>query len=1098
MLQRLWLLIKDSIQQLSGNEQSNYHSFTEEKLAEIRRELEDTEYESLFIQLLVRVNDEGWSRGQVRGFLDANRINQKNLAKWLRGFGETLLAAPRENDALASRIVRLGELGAGEISDVAYDIGVRLLGWGKATNQVFVASRPADAEEAKEQGDAAAWLNQGNQQLMYGDFAGAIASLKKATKINPDLYTAWFNQGAAFYQLQQFEQVIIACDKAIEIKPDFCQAWFNRATALEHLGRFKEAVTSLETAIEVKPDFYQAWYKQAEILSQLKRFAEAIACCDQATKIKPDYYQAWFYWGYLLNQQGQFEQAIIYYDTAIAIKPDYYQAWVNRGAAMHALKKLPATLSSYDKAIEIQPQAYLAWHNKGNILTELEQFEEALNAYNQAVKIEPNYYQAWNNRGLVLRKLQLFQESIAAYDRAIAIKPYNDLAWNNRGLTLSEMGEYKAAIASYDKAIKINPNNKFAWNNRGTALSDLKQFEEAIASFDKAIEISFDFYEAWLNRGMTAGNSVNCDRLLALLSTVTIQNPLLNQRGYEGELASYEEGLKYCYQDTHPKGWGKLYQAIGNALYFRGRADSHPRSYWYKAVTNYNEALKTLTAEHFPHLHLEVLQNLIRVQLNLGEKAKAEELKRRGTDILRRLLDDCKSPEKKKQLALKFAGFQQLTVDLAVQSRNLSTALELAEQGKNACMSWLLDGWSDKSPQWVQMKQLLNPHTAIVYWHLSPAALHTFILQYNTPSLIVLETTSLTPVQRLRDFESWLKTWNEQYANYRQGKDKHSKDAKTWRDNLPAMLNKLGEILDINAIVAQISDITQLILIPHRDLHRFPLHTLFPPEFPISYLPSIQLGLISQNRDQTHLSNQHQLLSIEHPNSAGYPGLEFAQVESEAICRIFPHNTRQRSEEATKEAVINALPQGYGILHFSGHGEYNFHNPALSFLALAAKDKLTLTDIRDFDLRSYQLVSLAACETAITGNHTITTEYVGLVSGFMSCGVSSVVSTLWTVESAASALVMIQFYQRLQQGKSKVVALAEATQWLRNVTHDELAAWYAEEIAKLPEDEGILRRFLLRHLNNLKTQLEPINQPYNHPYFWAAFTITGIFPILLS
>ncbi|BAY94574.1 MULTISPECIES: CHAT domain-containing protein [unclassified Tolypothrix] len=1095
MLKRLWLLIKDYIQQLSGNEQSIYNYLTEEKLAEIRRELEDTEYESLFIQLLVRVNDEGWNRGQVTDFLDANRINQRNLAKWLRGYGETLLASPRENDALASRIVRLGELGAGEVSDVAYDIGVRLLGRGKATNQVFGESRPANAEEAKEQGDAAAWFNQGNQQLMHGDFAGAIASLKKATKINHNLHIAWFNQGAAFYQLQQFEQVISACDKAIDIKPDFYQAWFNQATALEQLGRFDEAISSLETAIKVKPDFYQAWYKQAEILSQLKRFPEAIACCDQAVKIKPDYYQAWFHWGYMLAQQRQFEQAIIYYDTAIAIKPDYYQAWVNRGAAMHALKKLSAALSSYDRAIEIQPQAYLAWHNQGNILTELEQFAAALNAYNQALKIEPNYYQAWNNKGLVLRKLRLFQGSIAAYDRAIAINPQNCLVWNNRGLTLSEMGEYQAAIASYDKAIKINPNNKFAWNNRGTALSDLKLLEEAIASFDKAIEISFDFYEAWLNRGMTAGNSVNCDRLLALLSTVAIQNPQLNQRGYEGELASYEEGLKYCDQDTHPKGWGKLYQAMGNALYFRGRADSRPHSYWYKAVTNYNEALKTLTAADFPHLHLEVLQNLIRVQLNLGEKAKAEELKRRGTDILRRLLDECKSPEKKKQLALKFAGFQQLTVDLAVQSRNLSTALELAEQGKNACMSWLLDGWSDDSPKWVEMKKLLNPHTAIVYWHLSPAALHTFIFQHNTPSLIVLGAKSLTPVQRLRDFESWLKTWNEQYANYRQGKDKHSQDAKTWRDNLPAMLNKLSEILDINTIVSQIPDITQLILIPHRDLHRFPLHTLFPREFTISYLPSIQLGLISQS-NENQLSNQ--LLSIEHPNSAGYPELEFAQVESQAICRLFPHNTRKRSEEATKDAVINALPQGYGILHFSGHGEYNFHNPALSHLALADKDKLTLTDIRDFDLRSYQLVSLAACETAITGNHTITTEYVGLVSGFMSCGVASVVSTLWTVESAASALVMIQFYQRLQQGKSKVVALAEATQWLRNVTHDELAAWYAEEIAKLPEEEGILRRFLLRHLNNLQNQLEPSNQPYNHPYFWAAFTITGIFPILLS
>jgi hypothetical protein len=148
-----------------------------------------------------------------------------------------------------------------------------------------------------------------------------------------------------------------------------------------------------------------------------------------------------------------------------------------------------------------------------------------------------------------------------------------------------------------------------------------------------------------------------------------------------------------------------------------------PAFYWYKAVRSYNQALKTLTEADFPELHLEVLRDLIRVHLDLRETAKAEELQRRGTDFLRRLLSEAnRSDESKKQLALKFAGFQQLTVDLAVQSGNLVQAVELAEQGKNACLSWLLSAWSDEisSPSYSDMQRLLNSTTAVVYWHISP------------------------------------------------------------------------------------------------------------------------------------------------------------------------------------------------------------------------------------------------------------------------------------------------------------------------------------------------------------------------------------------
>ncbi len=313
-------------------------------------------------------------------------------------------------------------------------------------------------------------------------------------------------------------------------------------------------------------------------------------------------------------------------------------------------------------------------------------------------------------------------------------------------------------------------------------------------------------------------------------------------------------------------------------------------------------------------------------------------------------------------------------------------------------------------------------------------------------------------------------------------------------------LQELAQILDISTIVDTIrnspSPIQNLILIPHRDLHRFPIHALFPDDFIITYLPSAHMGISLKGRQQPHIQAipNLPLLSVEHPSSTGYPPLEFAEVESAAITRMFPNHTRYPSAEATKAAVMAALPQGYSIFHFTGHGTYNFHNPTSSALMLAGDDRLTLADMENLDLTGYELVTLAACETAITGNQTITTEFVGLTSGFMWCGVSHVVSTLWNVESAPSTILMIQFYHLLQQGKGVAVALAEASRWLRDVTNAQLAEWYGGEIASLSPNEEMMERFLSRRFQRLQQSSQPNHQPYNDPYFWSAFTITGIFP----
>ncbi|MDF5733384.1 MAG: tetratricopeptide repeat protein [Rhizonema sp. PD38] len=359
------------------------------------------------------------------------------------------------------------------------------------------------------------------------------------------------------------------------------------------------------------------------------------------------------------NTQGitqRYEEKVVYFDKV----PEFTDAkarWFNKGNQQYKIGDFLGAIASYDKAIAIQPDDYQVWCNRGDTLSHLGRNEEAIASYDKALTIQPDFYLAWCNRGDTLRDLGRNEEAIASYDKALTIQPDFYQAWCNQGVVLSDLGRNEEAMAFYDKALTIQPDFYLAWCNRGIALSHLGRNEEAIESYDKALAIQPDFYQAWYNRGIAAQSSVSCDRFLSLMSSIVKQNPALNQRGYEGELVSYEEGLKHCPQDTHPEGWGQLNKVIGDTHYFQGHSVSHRHFYWRKAVNSYNQALKTLTEEDFPELHLKVLQKLIGVYLDLGYIDEAQELRRRGTDLLRRLLGDCQSLSKKKQLELKLAGF---------------------------------------------------------------------------------------------------------------------------------------------------------------------------------------------------------------------------------------------------------------------------------------------------------------------------------------------------------------------------------------------------------------------------------------------------------
>ena len=746
------------------------------------------------------------------------------------------------------------------------------------------------------------------------------------------------------------------------------------------------------------------------------------------------------------------------------------------------------------------------------------QHEEAIAAFEEALKINPTYDWALNGKGIALNNLGRNTEASEVFDRALEIKPKFHLAWNGKGIALNHLGCNTEALAAFDRALKIKPKFHLAWNGKGIALNHLKRYREAIAAFDTALEITGDqYWMAWENRGWAFFNSGR----------------------YIEAIQNWDKGLQKYQPSNHDYhlACGKLHQRKGDAHYKHGEQTAKYFEFFHKAKDSYEQARELLKSPRprIRETYLEVMVGLITVCRSLEDPKTRDYVTEATTALDNLLLDNQTPPEIKLRLQRKFAGLYQLEVDTLVESGDKVKALEKAEARKNFCLQWMRAGSPNRtdSPTYLKIRDLLanNTATAIIYWHLSPVSLTAFIITPDNFQTISTPVTDLFPNPKSPSLEKWLKDWKTNYQKYCKTSKDQSKESHPWRQSMTAQLQKLADILKIPEICTHLTNIQHLILIPHRDLHLLPLDALFQPPWvgtgadttgagtgapplqnpgrgnppvvapegrgnppvvapiirTISRLPSAQIAIFQQQQNPTE-TMPNSLLMVEH--SQGKSALKYTEIEAAAISQFYA--TQRPAKATTKTAIIQALKANNGIFHYTGHAYHNTEKSEDSALILASGEQLTLTDILQLNFVNYYLICLSACETGFTKTGELIDEFVGIASGFLP-ETNYIISTLWRVDERSSALLTIYFYQLLQQGIQPPAALQQAKDWLRQLTNAKLGEWYAGELLPLLREANFKSIFFFEmEASRLQENLAKIEEkPYNHPYHWAAFTITG-------
>ena len=161
----------------------------------------------------------------------------------------------------------------------------------------------------------------------------------------------------------------------------------------------------------------------------------------------------------------------------------------------------------------------------------------------------------------------------------------------------------------------------------------------------------------------------------------------------------------------------------------------------------------------------------------------------------------------------------------------------------------------------------------------------------------------------------------------------------------------------------------------------------------------------------------------------------------------------KKATEKQFRALSNNNPT---ILHISSHGEYDgddktIDNAAMenSLLALSGANTgsddfmddgiITAADIAQMNLRQCDMAVLSACNTGIGGKGA--DGIFGLQRGFKNAGVHSLLMSLKPVYDESTAKLMIAFYQRLAQGKTKRQSLLDAQNYIKSIGYKEGKYW---------------------------------------------------------
>jgi CHAT domain-containing protein len=232
----------------------------------------------------------------------------------------------------------------------------------------------------------------------------------------------------------------------------------------------------------------------------------------------------------------------------------------------------------------------------------------------------------------------------------------------------------------------------------------------------------------------------------------------------------------------------------------------------------------------------------------------------------------------------------------------------------------------------------------------------------------------------------------------------------------------------------------------------------------VSPSASILAQLITQRETKRRAAESLLLVSNPRYSQKLFPGLKPLPGTDEEMANLrsfYPGLHQLAGEQATKKALIEMMGQ-YAIVHLATHSFLDEETPLSSAIVLATNAANPVGEVKEssilqaheilrLKLPETRLVILSSCRSAASAPER-SDGPATLAQAFFSAGVPAVIGSLWEVDDASTAKLMTAFHR-------------------------------AYRVSKLTPCQALRQSQL--------TLLSAGQGQWKHPYYWAAFLLSG-------